>query len=80
MKSTGAITRSTHVEAVVHAVIELGAAEPVDDLGAVVAGAFYHDAVYEPASPANERASARLARRDLTALGWDELRAAHVAE
>ena len=54
-----------HVEAVVGAVIELDAQEPADDLGAVVAAAIYHDAVYEPASPANERASARLARRDL---------------
>ncbi len=68
----------THVEAVVSAVIELDAVDPVDDLGAVVAGAFYHDAVYEPASPANERASARLARRDLTTLGWEDGRADRV--
>lgn len=68
-----------HVESVVGAVIELGAIEDVDDLGAVAAGAFYHDAVYEPASPANERASARLARRDLATLGWGEDRLAHVA-
>jgi predicted metal-dependent HD superfamily phosphohydrolase len=68
-----------HVESVVGTVIELGAVEDVDDLGAVVAGAFYHDAVYEPASPANERASARLARRDLATLGWAEDRIAHVA-
>ena len=40
---------------------------------------FYHDAVYEPASPANERASARLARRDLATLGWAQDRIAHVA-
>jgi predicted metal-dependent HD superfamily phosphohydrolase len=26
--------------------------------------------VYEPSYPANERASARLARRDLTSIGW----------
>ena len=50
------------------------------DLGAVVAAAFYHDAVYEPASPSNERASARLARRDLGVLGWEPTRAAHVAD
>lgn len=67
-----------HVEAVVGTVIELGAIEDVDDLGAVVAGALDHDAVYEPASPANERASARLARRDLTTLGWGADRITHV--
>lgn len=56
--------------------------EPNDivDLGAVVAAAFYHDAVYEPASTANERASARLARRDLGELGWEPARAGHVAD
>jgi len=37
-----------------------------------VAAAFYHDAVYEAAYPANERASARLARRDLAAIGWTD--------
>ena len=68
-----------HLESVVGTVIEIGAAEHVDDLGAVVAGAFYHDAVYEPASPANERASARLARRDLATLGWADDRIEHVA-
>ena len=68
-----------HLESVVDAVIEVSATEHVDDLGAVVAGAFYHDAVYEPASPANERASARLARRDLATLGWADDRIEHVA-
>ena len=33
-----------------------------------MAAAFYHDAIYEPTHPANERASARLARRDLGAI------------
>lgn len=37
----------------------------------VTAAAWYHDAIYEPRSPANERASARLARRDLAKLGWE---------
>ena len=59
-----------HVLAVVDHVGDLASSEPVADLGAVVAAAWYHDAVYEPRSPANERASARLARRDLTDLGW----------
>jgi len=67
-----------HLEAVVGAVVELGAIEAVDDLSAVVAAALYHDAIYEPASPANERASARLARRDLTTLGWAGDRIARV--
>jgi len=70
----------SHLEAVVETVMELGSVEPVEDLGAVVAAAFYHDAIYEPASPANERASARLARRDLATLGWSDTRTAHVGE
>ena len=51
-----------------------GAHTPIADRAAIVAAAMYHDAVYEPASNANERASARLARRDLTELGWDPAR------
>lgn len=49
----------------------------LSDEALAVAAAFYHDAVYEPRSPAraNERASARLARRDLAGMGWDEQRA-----
>lgn len=61
---------ATHVAWVIRHVDELVTVEPVDHLGEVVAAAFYHDAVYEPSYPANERASARLARRDLTAIGW----------
>lgn len=68
-----------HVAAVVRHVTDLAGAEPMDDLGAVVAAAFYHDAIYEPQHPANERASARLARRDLQRLGWPPQRVAHVA-
>ena len=75
----------THVRWVVRhvlelAVIESGGVESVHDLDAVVAAAFYHDAVYEPQHPANERASARLARRDLVEIAqvaemaWDETR------
>jgi predicted metal-dependent HD superfamily phosphohydrolase len=63
---------AAHVAWVIRHVDELAATEPVERLHEVVAAAFYHDAVYEPAYPANERASARLARRDLTAIGWDE--------
>lgn len=62
-----------HVAWVIRHAIELAAGEAVADLDAVVAAAFYHDAVYEPTHPANERASARLARRDLASFettGW----------
>jgi predicted metal-dependent HD superfamily phosphohydrolase len=70
---------ATHVAWVIRHVEELAAAEPVDHLDEVVAAAFYHDAVYEPTHPANERASARLARRDLTTLGWSNERTERVA-
>jgi predicted metal-dependent HD superfamily phosphohydrolase len=66
--------RIGHVEAVLGHIDELAETESIDDHGAVVAAALYHDAIYESQHPANERASARLARRDLTALGWDEAR------
>jgi predicted metal-dependent HD superfamily phosphohydrolase len=63
--------RIEHVEAVLAHVDELAATESIDDRGAIVAAALYHDAIYEAQHPANERASARLARRDLTELGWE---------
>lgn len=63
---------ATHVAWVIRHVRELAADEPVEHLDEVVAAAFYHDAVYEPSYPANERASARLARRDLVTLGWED--------
>lgn len=62
--------RIEHVEQVVRLVVELAETETVADLDAVVAAAMYHDAIYEPTHPANERASARLARRDLARIGW----------
>ncbi len=61
---------ATHVGWVIRHVDDLAAHEPLDHLDEVIAAAFYHDAVYEPAYPANERASARLAGRDLDTLGW----------
>jgi predicted metal-dependent HD superfamily phosphohydrolase len=62
---------AVHVAWVLRHVVELAAHEPVEHLDEIVAAAFYHDAVYEPSYPANERASARLARRDLATVGWD---------
>lgn len=61
---------ATHVAWVIRHVDELADDRPVDHLDEIIAAAFYHDAVYEPSYPANERASARLARRDLASLGW----------
>ncbi len=63
---------ATHVAWVIRHVHELATEEPLDHLDEVVAAAFYHDAVYEASYPANERASARLARRDLATLGWPD--------
>lgn len=59
-----------HVAWVIRHVDELASVEAVEHLDEVIAAAFYHDAVYEPTYPANERASARLARRDLATIGW----------
>lgn len=64
----------THVAWVIRHVVEIAAVEPAEHLDEIIAAAFYHDAVYEPTYPANERASARLARRDLARLGWDQER------
>ncbi len=71
--------RIGHVEAVLGHIDDLAGSEQVNDLGVVVAAALYHDAIYESQHPANERASARLARRDLTALGWEASRVALVS-
>jgi len=62
---------AAHVAWVIRHVDELASVEPIDHLDEVIAAAFYHDAVYEPTYPANERASARLARRDLMSIGCD---------
>ena len=68
-----------HVAAVVGHVVDLAGHEPVGDLGAVVAAAVYHDAVYDPRSASNEHDSARLAERELAAEGWPADRRAAVA-
>jgi predicted metal-dependent HD superfamily phosphohydrolase len=71
---------ATHVAWVIRHVEELALTEPVEHLDEIVAAAFYHDAIYEPAHHANERASARLARRDLATLGWADDAIDRVAE
>ena len=68
-----------HVTWVVRHVHTLSAEVPVADLDAVVAAAFFHDAVYAPAAHDNEEQSALLAERVLTRLGWAPARAATVA-
>ena len=68
-----------HVTWVVRHVLDLARAEPVDDLGAVVAAGFFHDAVYVATAADNEEQSARLAARVLVGLGWEAARADHVA-
>lgn len=71
-----------HVAWVVRHVTSLARHEQVHDLGAVVAAAFFHDAVYQPTATNNEAASARLATRELTALAdpaWPAPRLRRVA-
>ncbi len=71
--------RIEHVEAVLGHIGDLATHEAITDLGVVVAAALYHDAIYESQHRANERASARLARRDLAAVGWNGERIDRVA-
>jgi len=68
-----------HLGWVLRHVEQLSEEVAVDDLGSVVAAAFFHDAVYDPTSTSNEDDSAALAVRELVALGWEASRADTVA-
>lgn len=69
-----------HVQWVVRHVLELSEGVDVDDLDAVVAAAFFHDAVYELDRDDNEVRSGELAADTLRELGWDDRRCRRVAE
>lgn len=68
-----------HVRWVVRHVLELVEQHHVHDVGAIVAAAFFHDAIYQPARRDNESASAILATNALAELGWDSDRIHRVA-
>lgn len=70
-----------HVGWVVRHVAELAEIHRarITDVGALVAAAFFHDAVYDPTRSDNEVVSGRLAERALTELGWPAERADRVA-
>lgn len=69
-----------HLTWVVRHVSSLASDHRLDDLGAVVAAAFYHDAIYVPGAADNETASADLARSALTELAWTPERSGSVAD
>ncbi len=68
-----------HVRWVVRHVLELVGQCDVHDVGAIVAAAFFHDAIYLPGKSDNESASAALAAEALEQLGWASDRIDRVA-
>lgn len=66
-----------HIRWVVRHVNDLSA--HADDLSAVIAAAFFHDVIYDVTRSDNEQASAELAERALTELGWTRTRCRHVS-
>lgn len=68
-----------HVRWVVRHVRELAGGHVFDDLGPAIAAAFFHDAIYDPASTGNETASATLASAVLHELGWSDALVAQVS-
>ena len=67
-----------HLRWTVRHVGALAHPQPVADLDAIVAAAFFHDAIYDAMAVDNEAASGRLAARVLRELGWDATRIANV--
>jgi len=65
-----------HLRWVVRHVEELG--HGADELDAVMAAAFFHDVIYDPASAGNEASSGALAASALRELGWAPDRVATV--
>lgn len=67
-----------HVCWVLRHVLDLAGRGLVDDLGAVVAGGCFHDAVYDPTRHDNEQVSGELAAKALREIGWPPARTDHV--
>jgi predicted metal-dependent HD superfamily phosphohydrolase len=72
---------ATHIEWVLRHIDDLCSEVSLRDRSAVLAAAFFHDAIYEPQATAgeNERTSADLAVRELHGLGWEPGRSLRVA-
>lgn len=68
-----------HVRWIVRHVGQLASGRPVDDLGAIVVAAFFHDVIYDPTASDNEAASAELATGALRELHWADDRIVRAA-